>query len=335
MKSQNNKIVECVPNFSEGRDLDVINEIASSVRSIEGVKLLNVGPDKDYNRTVMTFAGGPSGVKKAAFSAISRASELIDMSKQTGEHPRIGATDVCPIIPVSNTDMEECVRLSVELGKDVGEKLGVPVYLYENAAKSEERRNLANIRKGEYEGLREKLKAWKPDYGPSEYNDRVKKSGATVIGARSFLIAYNVNLDTKDVRIANEIAKKVRESGTLIIDKSGRKIRAPGMLKYVKAIGVELKEYNITQVSMNLTNFKETSMHKAFEAVKTTAVEYGARATGSEIIGLVPKEAMIETGTFYKGNNTEEGRIKTAIEYLGLSQLNNFDPEKKVIEYLL
>jgi glutamate formiminotransferase/formiminotetrahydrofolate cyclodeaminase len=329
------KIIECVPNFSEGRNLDIIDKIASAVKSTQNVKLLNVEPDKDYNRTVITFVGEPSGVKEAAFTAISTASELIDMSRQKGEHPRIGATDVCPIIPVANATGEECVKLANELGSEVGEKLGIPVYLYEDAARSEERRNLENIRKGEYEGLEQKLRDWVPDYGPAEYNDKVRKSGAIVIGARFFLIAYNVNLSFDDIRIANEIVRKVRESGYMLANETGEKKRVPGMLKYVKAIGVELREYNISQVSMNLTNYKETPIHTAFETVKTQAREFGMETMGSEIIGLVPKEALIEAGVFYAGNNSEEELIKAAIENLGLSQLNKFDPGNKIIENLL
>lgn len=334
MINEDQRLIECVPNFSEGRDPDVVDKIASSIRSTQNVKLLNVEPDKDYNRTVITFVGEPSCVKEAAFRAISRASELIDMSRQRGEHPRIGATDVCPIIPVSNVTMEECVQLANELGRDVGEKLGIPVYLYENAAKSAERRNLENIRKGEYESLKQKLEDLIPDYGPMEYNNKVKRSGATVIGARFFLIAYNVNLKTNDAHIANEIAGKVRESGSLKKDETGQKIRVPGMLKYVKAIGVELKEYNLSQVSMNLTNYRETSIYKAFETVKNQAIEHGTEATGSEIIGLVPKEALVETGISYIGNNSEEELINAAIENLGLNQLNEFKAEEKIIEYL-
>ncbi len=335
MINTDKKIIECVPNFSEGRNADVIDKIASSVQSTKNVKLLNVEPDKDYNRTVITFAGEPLCVKEAAFKAIAAAAELIDMSRQKGEHPRIGATDVCPIIPVANVTKDECVKLSNELGKDVGEKLGIPVYLYEDAARSAERKNLENIRKGEYEGLEQKLKDWIPDYGSTEYNDKVRRSGATVIGSRFFLIAYNVNLNTRDVSVANEIAKKVRESGSMIIDKTGKKRRVPGILKYVKAIGVELNEYNITQVSLNLTNYKETSIYKVFETVKAQARKYGAEATGSEVIGLVPKEALMETGVFYTGNNMKDNLIEVAIEHLGLSQLNKFKPEKKIIENLL
>ena len=329
------KIIECVPNFSEGQNADIIDKIASSVQTTQNVKLLNVESDRDYNRTVITFAGEPLCVKEAAFKAISTASELIDMSRQKGEHPRIGATDVCPIIPVANVTKDECVKLSNELGKDVGERLGIPVYLYEDAAKSSERKNLENIRKGEYERLEQKLKDWIPDYGPTKYNDKVRKSGATVIGSRFFLIAYNVNLNTRDVSIANEIAKKVRESGSMIIDEAGKKERVPGILKYVKAIGVELNAYNITQVSLNLTNYKITSLHKVFETIKAQAREHGVEATGSEVIGLVPKEALIETGACYTGNNSEDNLIEAAIENLGLSQLNKFEPEKKIIENLL
>lgn len=335
MINTDKKIIECVPNFSEGQNADIIDKIASSVQSTQNVKLLNVEPDRDYNRTVITFAGEPLRVKEAAFKAISTASELIDMSRQKGEHPRIGATDVCPIISVANVTKDECVKLSNELGKDVGEKLGIPVYLYEDAARSTERRNLENIRKGEYEGLEQKLKEWIPDYGPAEYNERVRKSGATVIGSRFFLIAYNVNLNTRDVSVANEIAKKVRESGSMTIDETGVKKRIPGLLKYVKAIGVELNEYNITQVSMNLTNYRKTSIHKVFETIKAQAKAHGIEATGSEVIGLIPKEALIEAGAFYTGNNSESNLIEAAMEHLGLSQLNKFEPEKKIIENLL
>ncbi len=329
------KIVECVPNFSEGQNTKIIEAIASSVRSTKNANLLNVDPDKDYNRTVITFAGEPACVKEAAFNAISTAADLIDMSRQKGEHPRIGATDVCPIIPIANTTKEECIKLANELGKDVGEKLGIPVYLYEDAARSEERRNLENIRKGEYECLKQKLEKWIPDFGPTEYNDQIRKSGATVIGARFFLIAYNVNLNTKDIHIANEIAKKVRESGGIVNDENGRKERVPGILKYLKAIGVELKEHNITQVSLNLTNYKKTSIHKVFETIKAQAREFGVEATGSEVIGLVPIDALVATGALYVGDGPDDVLIEAAIENLGLSQLNNFNPAKKIIENLL
>lgn len=329
------KIVECVPNFSEGRNRETIDAIERSIVSTENIKLLNRESDKDYNRTVITFAGEPSGVKAAAFKAIAKASELIDMSKQQGEHPRVGATDVCPIIPVSNVTMEECVQLANELGSDVGERLGIPVYLYEVAARVAERRNLENIRKGEYEGLRKRMEEWVPDYGPTEYDDRVRKSGATVIGARFFLIAYNVNLKTTDVRIAHKIARMVRESGSLVKDETGTERRVPGILKYVKAIGVELKEYNITQVSINLTNYEETSIQKTFETVKKLARELGTDATGSEIIGLVPEKALRDAGAFYTKTRKKRGLIEAAVENLGLSQLSRFEPTKKILEHLL
>ncbi len=335
MINTDKKIIECVPNFSEGQNTDIIDKIASSVLLTKNVRLMNVDPDKDYNRTVITFAGEPTCVKEAAFNAISTASRLIDMSRQQGEHPRIGATDVCPIIPIANTTKEECIELATELGYNVGEKLGIPVYLYENAARSEERRNLENIRKGEYEGLEQKLKYWIPDFGPTEYNDQVRMSGATVIGARFFLIAYNVNLNTKDIHIANKIAKKVRESGCLVNKENGRKERVPGILKYVKAIGIELKEHNITQVSLNLTNYKKTSIHDVFETIKAQACKLGVEATGSEIIGLVPKDALVASGAFYTDGNSEKDLIDAAIENLGLSQLNSFSPETKIIENLL
>ncbi|MCP5005809.1 MAG: glutamate formimidoyltransferase [Planctomycetes bacterium] len=328
-------MVECVPNFSEGRNVRVIDAIEAAIVSAGDVKLLNCESDKDYNRTVITFAGEPSCVKDAAFKAIEKASELIDMSRQRGEHPRVGATDVCPIIPVLNTTTDECVILANELGRDVGERLGIPVYLYESAAKRKERRNLENIRKGGYEGLRKRIEDWKPDYGPPEYDDRVRKSGATVIGARFFLIAYNVNLKTKDVRIAQKIAGMVRESGSLIKDEADRETRVSGILKYVKAIGIELKEYNITQVSINLTNYEETSIHKTFETVKKLARELGTEATGSEIIGLAPKKALIDAGVFYANTKSEGELIEAAVENLGLSQLNTFEPENKILEYLL
>ncbi|KAA3600516.1 MAG: glutamate formimidoyltransferase [Candidatus Scalindua sp. AMX11] len=329
------KIVECVPNFSEGRNIETIDAIEASIVSTENIKLLNRESDRDYNRTVITFAGEPSGVKTAAFRAIAKASELIDMSQQCGEHPRIGATDVCPLIPVSNVTMNECVQLAHELGRDVGERLGIPVYLYESAARLAERRNLESIRKGEYEGLRKRIKEWRPDYGPTEYDDRVRKSGATVIGARFFLIAYNINLKTQDVRIAHNIARMVRESGSLVKDVTGKERRVPGILKYVKAIGVELKEYNITQVSINLTNYEETSLHKTFETVKKLSREFGTETTGSEIIGLVPKKALIDAGSFYTETQSEGKLIEAAVENLGLSQLNRFESRKKIIEYLL
>ncbi|MDO8140046.1 MAG: glutamate formimidoyltransferase, partial [Candidatus Brocadiales bacterium] len=286
-----NKIIECVPNFSEGRDAQKIAQIAGEIEKVKDVKLLNVESDADYNRTVVTFAGKPEAVKDAAFYAIETAAEVIDMSHHKGAHPRIGATDVCPFVPVSNVTMDECVQIARQLGKEVGEWFGIPVYLYAEAAIIPERCVLSDIRKGEYEGLPEKLKdeKWQPDYGPKEFNDNVKRTGATVIGAREFLIAYNVNLDTQDIQIANKISGIVRTSGVIQINENGEKVRVPGLLKHVQAMGVYLKEHNITQVSMNLQNYKVTPPHVAFEEVKKQAEKFGVRVTGSEVVGLIPK----------------------------------------------
>ncbi|HLG31357.1 MAG TPA: glutamate formimidoyltransferase [Candidatus Brocadiales bacterium] len=328
------QIIECVPNFSDGRNPDTINQIKEEIEGVSNVKLLNVEPDWDYNRTVFTFVGKPEGVKDAAFKAIAKAAELIDMSKQKGEHPRIGATDVCPFVPISGVTMDACIALAMELGKDVGGKLGIPVYLYAEAARTAERKDLSIIRKGEYEGLKEKLRCedWKPDYGPTVFNKTVERAGATVIGARNFLIAYNVNIDTKDVSAANKIAGIIRESGSKGI---------PGKLKCVKAMGVELRKYGITQVSMNLTNFNVTPIHIAYNAVKEQALLFGVKVTGSEIVGLVPKKALIDAGRFYLNDpirlrrTGEEELINGAISNLGLSQITEFIPEKKIIEFLI
>ncbi len=341
-----NQIVECVPNFSEGRNLDIINAIADSIRRISGVKLLSVEPDRDYNRTVVTFVGGPESVKEAAFQATKTASELIDMTKHKGEHPRIGATDVVPFVPVSGVAMVDCVRLANEYGKRVSEELSIPIYLYEEAATRPERKNLANIRKGEYEGLPEKLKdpTWQPDYGPGTFN---AKSGATVTGARVFLIAYNVNLNTNDSKVAQEIASRIRESGRalknakgeFVLDEHGEKVMTPGSLKAVKAMGVLLEAHNIAQVSINLVNYEITPPHVAFEEVRKEAEKLGFKATGSEIVGLTPKKALLIAGKFYLERDgktvevSEEELIQVAIDRLGLSQLDVFDSEKKIIEY--
>ena len=332
-----NKIIECVPNFSEGRDAQKIAKIVGEIEKVKDVKLLNVESDADYNRTVVTFAGKPEAVKDAAFYAIEMAAEVIDMSRHKGAHPRIGATDVCPFVPVSNVTMDECVQIARQMGKEVGEWLGIPVYLYGEAAIIPERHVLPDIRKGEYEGLPEKLKdeKWRPDYGPVEFNDNVKRTGATVIGAREFLIAYNVNLHTQDIQIANKISEIVRASGVVKINEKGEKVRIPGRLKYVQAMGVYLKEHNITQVSMNLQNYKVTPPHVAFEEVKNQASVFGVRVTGSEVVGLIPKEALLAAGRFYAEETSEEALIAAAVEGLGLSQLNKFIPAKKVIEYLL
>ena len=304
-----NKIIECVPNFSEGRDQKIIESIANSIKQVAGVKLLNVDPGKATNRTVMTFVGSPTSVLEAAFQAIKTASQLIDMSKHTGEHPRMGATDVCPLIPIKNVTMDECVEFANQLAKRVSEDLNIPTFLYESAAKSEVRRNLANIREGEYEGLSKKLMLpeWKPDYGNAEFNP---KSGATVIGARDFLVAYNINLNTTSTRIANAIAFDVREQGRIkrighplvgeiVLDEQGNEVRIPGTLKSVKAIGWFIEEYGQTQISMNLTNISVTPVHIAFDEVCKKANDRGVRVTGSEIVGMIPKSVLIDAGKHY------------------------------------
>jgi glutamate formiminotransferase len=330
------KIVECVPNFSEGRNQKTIDAIGESIRRVHGVKLLSVEPDKDYHRTVVTFVGGPDEVKEAAFQATKTSSELIDMKQHKGEHPRIGATDVVPFVPVSGVSMEDCVRLANEYGKRVAEELHIPIYLYEEAARTPERRNLATVRKGEYEGLEQKLQdpAWQPDYGKPMFNPT---SGATVTGARMFLIAYNVNLSTNNKDIAHEIALKIRESGRTMKDALGNSIKIPGTLKAVKAMGVLVDRLNIAQVSINLTNYLVTPPHIAFEEVKKEAEKLGVGVRGSEVVGLIPKEALLMAGKYFSSGTTskEESLIHTAIERLGLSQLDVFHPNKKVIEYMM
>ena len=345
------RLIECVPNFSEGANTKLIKTITNEIESVKGVKLLDVDPGIATNRTVVTFVGEPEDVIEAAFLAIKKASELIDMSQHKGEHPRMGATDVCPLIPISNITMEETVAYAEKLAKRVGEELNISTYLYESAAKTEERRNLANIRAGEYEGFAKKIKEpqWKPDYGPAELNI---KAGATVIGARDFLVAYNVNLNTKSVRKANSIAFDIREkgrvkrkghpiNGTILRDENGEPLRVPGMLKSVKAIGWYIDEYNVAQISMNLTDIKITSLHEAFEATCKSAQSRGIRVTGSELIGLVPKKVMIDAGIYFlkkQGKSigiSESEIIHIAIKSLGLDELGPFDPQAKIIEYLL
>ncbi len=331
------RLVECVPNFSEGKDSKIINEIAESIKKVKDVKLLSVEPDKDYNRCVVTFVGEPESVKEAAFESARKACELIDMTKHKGEHPRIGAVDVVPFIPVSGVTMQDCVKIANEFGKQAAEELKIPVYLYEEAARIPERKNLANIRKGEYEGLPQKLKDpnWKPDYGEPIFN---QKSGATVTGARFFLIAYNVNLTTNNKDIAHEIALRIRESGRTIKRNGLENVKIPGSLKSVKAMGVLLERFDIAQVSINLTNFNITPPHVAFEEVRKEAQKLGVNVTGSEVVGLIPKEALVMAGKFYIGNYPnvkEEEYISKAIEALGLSQLERFDPTKKIIEYMI
>jgi glutamate formiminotransferase/formiminotetrahydrofolate cyclodeaminase len=347
----NRRLIECVPNFSEGRDESVLARIAEAVKSVDGVKLLDVDPGKATNRTVFTFVGEPAQVVEAAFRAIRTASELIDMSKHRGEHPRIGATDVCPLVPIAGISMEETVEWANKLAKRVGGELHIPVYMYEFAATSPQRKNLANIRSGEYEGLKDKilLPEWKPDYGPQVFN---AKSGATVIGARNFLVAYNVNLNTTSTRRANAIAFDVREKGRVkrdgdpltgkpVLDEHGEPVFEPGLLKSVKAIGWFIEEYGIAQISMNLTDITVCSVHEAYEAVKLKSEERGVRVTGSELVGLIPKQALLDAGRFYlkmqkrSAGIPEEEIIKIAVKSLGLDELKPFDPRKKVIEYVM
>src|SRR5229473_3500528 len=343
------KLIECVPNFSEGRDLDVIRQITGTIESVDGVSLLDVDPGASTNRTVVTFVGGPEATVEAAFRGIKKAAELIDMRKHKGAHPRMGASDVCPFIPVSNVSWEEAIACAKELGKRVGEELKIPVYLYEKAAKNPARANLAVIRAGEYEGFAEKIKdpAWKPDFGPVVFNE---KSGATAIGAREFLVAYNANLNTKAVRRATSVAFDVRENGRVktddgtpsgkpVLDANGEPVRVPGMLKHVKAIGWYVVEYGIAQVSMNLTNIEETPLHAAFDACNEAASKRGMRVTGSEIVGMVPKKCLVDAGKYFLRKQkwsegaSEEELIDIAIRSMGLSELKPFDPKEKVIEF--
>jgi glutamate formiminotransferase/formiminotetrahydrofolate cyclodeaminase len=342
------KIIECVPNFSEGRDEKIIDAIAHSISAVKNVKLLGVEPDKDYNRCVVTFVGDAESVKEAAYQSTKTAFELIDMSKHKGEHPRLGAVDVVPFIPVSETSMSECIEISNNYAKLVSEKLKIPVFLYGEAATNPQRKNLADIRKGEYEGLKSKLEKpeWRPDYGEAVFSS---KSGALVTGARFFLIAYNVNLNTYDYSIAHEIALRIRESGRpkknskgeFVLDENGKKIIIPGTLKNIKAMGVLLERFHIAQVSMNVVNYLETPPHVAFEEVKEQAGSLGVKVTGSEIVGLTPKEALIMAGNYYVKKNgitapsNEIDLLKLAIDNLGLSQFEEFNPEKKIIEYLI
>ncbi len=329
------KIVECVPNFSEGRNRKTINAIGGVIAHVANVKFISAEPDSDYNRCVVTFVGEPSSVVEAAFEATKTASELIDMRVHKGGHPRLGATDVVPFVPVAGVSMDDCVKLAQVFGKRVGDELRIPVYLYEAAATRPERSNLATIRKGEYEGLPEKLNdpAWKPDFGPAEFNPQ---SGATVTGARMFLIAYNVNLNTNDVGIAQEIAARIRESGKVKKDDTGGKVKIPGSLKKVKAMGVLLEAHNIAQVSMNLVDFHTTPPHIAFEEVRREAESLGAAVTGSEIVGLTPKDALLMAGRYYQPDSgDEDALLAVAEERLGLSQLDRFDRGKKIIEFQL
>ncbi len=345
------QIIECVPNFSEGNDMNIIKQITEKIESVDGISLLDVDPGKATNRTVVTFVGAPEEVSEAAFRAVKKASELIDMSKHRGEHPRMGATDVCPMVPVSNITMEETVEYVRKLAERIGNDLGIPVYCYENAALKEDRRNLANCRTGEYEGLEKKFTdpQWKPDFGPAEFNSM---SGATAVGARDFLVAYNINLNTTSVRRANSIAFDVREkgrikrdngslSGKVINDENGEPVRVPGTLKSVKAIGWYIEEFGIAQISINLTNISITPVHIAFDEVCKKAETRGLRVTGSELVGLIPLNAMLDAGRYFlKKQNRSLGvsdkeLIKIAVKSMGLDELYKFKPEEKIIEYVM
>lgn len=345
------QLIECVPNFSEGLDLSVIKQITNEIESVEGVRLLNVDPGKATNRTVVTFVGNPQAVTDAAFLAIKKAGELIDMSKHKGEHPRMGATDVCPLIPIANITMEETAAWAQKLGERVGTQLQIPVYLYEAAQKNKERSNLSVIRAGEYEGFFRKitLPEWKPDFGPAEFD---AKRGATVIGARDFLVAYNVNLNTTSTRRANSIAFDVREAGRVkregdpingkvVTDEHGNPVHIPGSLKSVKAIGWFIEEYGVAQISMNLTNINVTPLHIAFDEVCKKATERGIRVTGSELVGLVPLKSMTDAGKYFLKQQqrstgvSEKELIRIAIKTMGLDELGPFKPEERIIEYLL
>ncbi len=348
------KLIECVPNFSEGRDMTLIKQITDEIEKVEGVKLLDVDPGAATNRTVVTFVGTPDEVIEAAFQAVKKAAEVIDMRHHHGEHPRFGATDVCPLVPVSNISMEETAEYARKLAKRIGEELEIPVYCYENAAFTEERKNLANCRSGEYEGLVEKLADphWKPDFGPAEFNESVAVTGATAVGARDFLVAFNVNLNTTSTRRANAIAFDVRErgrvkregnpvTGKIVKDEKGNPVYIPGSLKAVKAIGWYIEEYGIAQISMNLTNISITPVHVAFDEVCRKADARGIRVTGSELVGLIPLEAMLEAGRYFLrkqkrsvGVDRDE-LLKIAIKSMGLDDLKPFDPKEKIIEFLL
>ncbi len=341
------QLIECVPNFSEGNDLTIIKQITDQIESVEGVRLLNVDPGKATNRTVVTMVGQPEAIIEAAFRAIKKAGELIDMSKHKGEHPRMGATDVCPLIPIANISMEETAIFAQQLAKRVGEQLDLPVYLYESAQPNKERNNLSIIRAGEYEGFAKKilLPEWKPDFGPAIFD---AKRGATVIGARDFLVAYNVNLNTTSTRRANAIAFDIREAGRvkrengkIVNDEHGNPVNIPGSLKSVKAIGWFIEEYGIAQISINLTNINVTPVHIAFDEACKKANDRGIRVTGSELVGLIPLKAMTDAGKYFLNKQqrsigvSEKELIKIAIKSMGLDELSPFNPEERIIEYML
>ena len=350
----NKQLIECVPNFSEGNDMTIIKQITDEAESVEGVRLIDVDPGKATNRTVVTLAGAPDEIVEAAFRAIKKAAELIDMRKHKGAHPRFGATDVCPLVPVANISMKETVEYALKLAGRVGKELGIPVYCYEFAAREEKRKNLASCRSGEYEGLSEKLSNpdWKPDFGPTEFNRDVARTGATAISARNFLVAYNINLNTTSTRRANAIAFDIREkgrvkregdklSGKVVKDKDGNPVYVPGMLKCVKGIGWYIEEYGIAQLSFNLTDITVASVHQVFDAACERAGARGLRVTGSELVGVIPLKAMLDAGKYYLKKQkrstgiSDEEIIKIAIKSLGLDELGPFDPKKKIIEYIL
>ena len=348
------KLIECVPNFSEGNDMNIIKQITNEIESVEGVRLIDVDPGKATNRTVVTMVGTPDEVCEAAFRAVKKAAELIDMSKHSGAHPRFGATDVCPLVPVANISMEETVEYAHKLAKRIGEEVGVPVYCYESAARTPERKNLAVCRAGEYEAVKDRIgtEQWKPDFGPAEFTPAVAKSGVTAVGARNFLIAYNFNLNTTSTRRANAIAFDVRErgrtlregnpaTGKIVTDEKGNPVMIPGTLKATKAIGWFIEEFGVAQISMNMTDLTVTSIHKAFDEVCAKAQDRGIRVTGSELVGVVPLKAMLDAGKHYlrmQGRSTgiaDREIIKIAVKSLGLDELYSFDADKKIIEYIL
>jgi glutamate formiminotransferase/formiminotetrahydrofolate cyclodeaminase len=349
-----NKILECVPNFSEGKDLNKIKQITDAIESVDGIKLLDVDPGKATNRTVVTFVGAPEDIVEAAFRGIKKAAEVIDMRKHDGEHPRFGATDVCPLVPVANVTMEEAVVLARKLAERVGKELGIPVFCYEFAAFKEERKSLASCRSGEYEGLKDRISTekWKPDFGPDVWSEKVAGSGATAIGSRNFLVAYNVNLNTTSTRRANAIAFDIRESGRvvregnpltgkIVTDENGEPVRIPGSLKKTRAIGWYIAEYGIAQISINLTDITVTPVHVAFDEVCERSRERGLRVTGSELVGLIPLNAMLDAGKYFLRKQqrslgiSDDEIIKIAIKSLGLDELGPFDPKKKIIEYVI
>jgi len=348
------KLIECVPNFSEGNDMNIIKQITDEIESVEGVRLIDVDPGKATNRTVVTMVGTPDEVCEAAFRAVKKAAELIDMSKHKGAHPRFGATDVCPLVPVANITMEETIEYAHKLAQRIGEEAGVPVYCYEFAARTAERKNLAVCRAGEYEAVKERIgtEQWKPDFGPAEFTAAVAKSGVTAVGARNFLVAYNFNLNTTSTRRANAIAFDVRErgrtkregnpsTGKIVKDENGKPVMIPGTLKATKAIGWFIEEFGVAQISMNMTDISVTSIHQAFDEVCAKAQARGIRVTGSELVGVVPLKAMIDAGKHYlrkQGRSTgiaDREIIKIAVKSLGLDELYPFDADKKIIEYIL